>query len=75
MPQGLPPLQKTGHTVGIDHYPPTSKPAYRLSPKEKEEVQRQVEELLGNGLIRPSQSPYGAPVLCVQKGWHLEIVH
>lgn len=67
MPPGLPPLRTIGLTIDTGEHPPTSKPAYRLSPKEKEEVQRQVSELLGKGLIRPSQSPYGAPVLFVQK--------
>lgn len=67
MPPGLPPLRTIGHTIDTGDHPPISKPAYRLSPKEKEEVQRQVTELLGKGLIQPSQSPYGAPVLFVQK--------
>ena len=66
-PPGLPPLRTIGHTIDTGDHPPISKPAYRLSPKEKEEVQRQVTELLGKGLIQPSQSPYGAPVLFVQK--------
>lgn len=67
IPLGLPPERGIGHTINTGDHPPISKPAYRLSPKEKEEVQRQVTELLGKGLIRPSQSPYGAPVLFVQK--------
>ena len=67
MPPGLPPLRTIHLTIDTGDHPPTSKPAYRLSPKEKEEVQRQVKELLGSGLIRPSQSPFGAPVLFVQK--------
>ena len=41
--------------------------ACSLSPKEKAEVERQVKDLLARGLIRPSQSPYGSPVLFVQK--------
>jgi hypothetical protein len=39
----------------------------RLSPKELEEVEGQVKELLRDGLIEPSSSPYGAPVLFVGK--------
>ena len=67
MPPGLPPLRTIGHTINTGSHPPVSKQAYKLSPKEKDEVQRQVRELLGKGLIRPSQSPYGAPVLFLQK--------
>ena len=67
LPPGLPPIRKIGHTIDMGDSSPVSKPAYRLSPKEKEEVRRQVSELLKRGLIKPSHSPYGAPVLFVQK--------
>lgn len=67
MPPGLPPLRQIGHTIDTGRAPPVSKPSYRLSPKEKEEVERQVKDLLARGLIRPSQSPYGSPVLFVQE--------
>lgn len=40
---------------------------YRLSQAEIAEVKRQLEELLSKGLIEPSTSPYGAPILFVQK--------
>ena len=50
---------------------PGAKPAYRapyrLSPSEMKEVEKQISELLLQGLIEPSSSPYGAPVLFVQK--------
>lgn len=67
LPSGLPPMRGIGHTIDTGSSLPISKPAYRLSPKEKEEVNRQVTELLERGLIRPSHSPYGSPVLFVQK--------
>ncbi|KAJ9525182.1 hypothetical protein QJQ45_020705, partial [Haematococcus lacustris] len=37
------------------------------SPREEAEVKKQVAELLAKGLIEPSSSPYGAPILFVQK--------
>ena len=40
---------------------------YRLNPQEREEVTKQVTELLKKGLIEPSTSPYGAPILFVTK--------
>ena len=40
---------------------------YRLSTKEKQEVETQMEEMLTKGFIQPSRSPYGSPVLVVQK--------
>ena len=47
--------------------PRLSKSSYRLSPKEKGEIERQVKDLLDRGLIRPSQNLYGSPVLFVQE--------
>ena len=67
MPPGLPPKRGIGHTISTGDAPPVSKGMYRLSPKEKLEVEKQVKELLEKGLIQPSQSPYGAPVIFVQK--------
>lgn len=40
---------------------------YRLSTKEKQEFEAQVKDLLAKGFIQPSNSPYGSPVLFVQK--------
>lgn len=41
---------------------------YRLSPKELEELKKQVAQLLALGMIEPANSPYGSPVLFVEKG-------
>lgn len=43
------------------------RPLFRYSPKELEEMKRQVTQLLELGYIDPSTSPYGAPVLFVLK--------
>nr|GEW49415.1 putative reverse transcriptase domain, ribonuclease H-like domain, retroviral aspartyl protease [Tanacetum cinerariifolium] len=40
---------------------------YRLSPFELEELSGQLKELQDKGFIRPSSSPWGAPVLFVKK--------
>jgi hypothetical protein len=40
---------------------------YRMSPLELQELRTQVTELLAKGLITPSSSPFGAPVLFVPK--------
>lgn len=46
---------------------PVNRPMFRYSPLELEEIERQVSELIGLGYIRPSASPWGAPVLLVKK--------
>ena len=40
---------------------------YRLSPKEKEEVEFQLRSLIKKGFITPSHSPFGAPILFKDK--------
>ncbi|KAG7529668.1 Retrotransposon gag domain [Arabidopsis suecica] len=46
---------------------PISKAPYRLSLSEMAELKKQLMELLEKGFIRPSSSPWGAPVLFVKK--------
>nr|KYP33810.1 Transposon Ty3-I Gag-Pol polyprotein [Cajanus cajan] len=46
---------------------PISIAPYRMSPKELVELKKQIEELQGKQFIRPSVSPWGAPVLLVKK--------
>ena len=40
---------------------------YRLSKLEHADVEQQITDLLRRGYIKPSCSPYGAPILFVQK--------
>ncbi|GJW88291.1 putative reverse transcriptase domain-containing protein [Tanacetum coccineum] len=40
---------------------------YRLAPSEMKELSNQLQELSDKGFIRPSSSPWGAPVLFVKK--------
>ncbi len=42
-------------------------PGYRMSPREMQELERQIKEGIESGAIRPSTSPFGAPVLFVVK--------
>nr|GFA67382.1 putative reverse transcriptase domain-containing protein [Tanacetum cinerariifolium] len=46
---------------------PVARAPYRLTPSEMKELAEQLKELSNKGFIRPSSSPWGAPVLFVKK--------
>src|SRR3954466_15721124 len=46
---------------------PISKRPYRMPAKDLVEIKKQIKELLDKGYIRPSSSPWGSPVLLVEK--------
>ncbi|GKB60593.1 putative reverse transcriptase domain-containing protein [Tanacetum coccineum] len=46
---------------------PVARAPYRLAPSEMKELSEQLQELSDKGFIRPSSSPWGAPVLFVEK--------
>jgi hypothetical protein len=53
---------------------PVSRTPYRMAPVELKELKEQLQELLTQGFIRPSVSPWGAPVLFVKKkNWTLRM--
>ena len=65
---GLPPDREVEFTIDlIPGTEPISIPPYRMAPTELRELKAQLEELLSKGFIRPSISPWGAPVLFMKK--------
>ncbi|GJZ19441.1 putative reverse transcriptase domain-containing protein [Tanacetum coccineum] len=65
---GLPPVREI--EFRIDLIPgalPVVKSPYRLAPSEMQELSNQLKELQEKGFIRPSHSPWGAPMLFVKK--------
>ncbi|GJR64964.1 putative reverse transcriptase domain-containing protein [Tanacetum coccineum] len=46
---------------------PVARAPYRLAPSKMEELSTQLQKLSDKGFIRPSSSPWGAPVLFVKK--------
>ena len=61
---GLPPDREIELLPGTA---PISKAPYRMAPAELKELKQQLQELLDKKFIRPSYSPWGAPVLFVKK--------
>ncbi|KAG7543335.1 Integrase catalytic core [Arabidopsis thaliana x Arabidopsis arenosa] len=65
---GLPPDRSDPFTIELEPgTTPLSKAPYRMAPAEMAELKKQLEDLLEKGFIRPSSSPWGAPVLFVKK--------
>jgi hypothetical protein len=64
----MPPKRKVEFAIElIPGTAPISKRAYRVSGPELVELKKQIDELLEKGYIRPSTSPWAAPVLFVEK--------
>jgi hypothetical protein len=65
---GMPPERKIEFAIELEPgTAPISKRAYRVSTPELVELKKQIDELLEKGYIRPSTSPWAAPVLFMEK--------
>ena len=68
LPYGLPPQREIDHKIElVPGSTPPSRPTFRMSAAELDELKRQLEELTKAGFIQPSKSPFGAPILFVKK--------
>ncbi|GKA68594.1 putative reverse transcriptase domain-containing protein [Tanacetum coccineum] len=65
---GIPPTRQVEFQIDlIPSAAPVARAPYRLAPSEMKELSDQLKELSDKGFIRPSSSPWGAPVLFVKK--------
>ncbi|GJW63334.1 putative reverse transcriptase domain-containing protein [Tanacetum coccineum] len=65
---GLPPARPVEFQIDlVPGAAPVARAPYRLAPSEMKELSEQLQELSDKGFIRPSSSPWGAPVLFVKK--------
>jgi hypothetical protein len=65
---GMPPDHDIEFIIELLHEtPPISKRPYRMPVNELVELKKQIAELQSKGFIRPSSSPWGAPMLFVEK--------
>jgi hypothetical protein len=65
---GMPPERELEFTIDLKPgTEPIARMPYRMSTPELQELKMQLKELLDLGLIRPSVSPWGAPVIFIRK--------
>jgi len=65
---GMPPEREIEFVIDLlPGTAPISKRPYRMAVNELEELKKQLRELQSKGYIRPSSSPWGAPVIFVEK--------
>ncbi|GJS53054.1 putative reverse transcriptase domain-containing protein [Tanacetum coccineum] len=65
---GLPPPRQVEFQIDlVSGAAPVARAPYHLAPSEMKELSEKLRELLEKGFIRPSSSPWGAPVLSMKK--------
>nr|GFC08083.1 putative reverse transcriptase domain-containing protein [Tanacetum cinerariifolium] len=65
---GLPPTRQVEFQIDlVPGAAPVARAPYRFAPAEMQELSTQLQERSNKGFIRPSSSPWGAPVLFVKK--------
>jgi hypothetical protein len=68
LPYELPPKRQVDHAIKVmSKVAPPAQAPYQMSNEDLEELEVQLEELLMKGYIKPSKSPYGAPIFFVHK--------
>ena len=67
-PQGLPPQRRYDHRIHLkDPSKSTTVRPYRYPHLQKAELEKQCQDMLAQGIIRYSTSPFSSPVLLVKK--------
>lgn len=55
------------HRIDTGDHQPIRLRSYRTSPTNRDEIDKQIAEMLDDGVISPSESPWAAPVVLVKK--------
>lgn len=55
------------HIIEVGNHKPVAVPPYRVSQQRKEVLRKEIDQMLDDGVITPSKSPWAAPVVMVPK--------
>lgn len=64
IPTALPPHRRHDHKIVLKE---GTSPINRYPTSQKDEIEKQVQEMLTSGVMRPSVSPYSSPIFMVKK--------
>jgi hypothetical protein len=65
-PTQLPPVREVDNCIPLkEGIEPINVRPYQYAYFQKEEIEKQVQEMLNQGIIRPSTSPFSSPVLLI----------
>lgn len=68
LPRRLPPQRAVDFQIELEPgKPPPCRPMYRTPGDDLTELKNTLDDLLSRGFIQPSTSPFGAPILVVEK--------
>lgn len=67
-PSSLPPIREVDHSIPLKEATElVNVRPYQYAHYQKEEIEKQVQEMLSSGLVQPSTSPFSSPILLVKK--------
>ncbi|GFV41354.1 retrovirus-related Pol polyprotein from transposon 297 [Trichonephila clavipes] len=55
------------HRIFTGDHAPINQRAYRVSPAERRIIHEEVQKMLDEGIVQPSESPWSSPVVLVRK--------
>src|SRR5437762_9356547 len=55
------------HTIDVGDHKPIKETAYKVNPKKKKDIEKEIKDMLEKGVIRKSNSPWSSPVTMVIK--------
>ncbi|XP_017442721.2 uncharacterized protein LOC108347805 [Vigna angularis] len=68
MPSGLPPTRDHDHSIPLlEGVQPVKIKPYRYPHSQKAQIESMIQQMLDDGIIQPSKSPFSSPILLVKK--------